>query len=281
LATAKRWLIVFGDWLLLPPTLLIGYGFARALSGWVVLSVERAEPAQFGTKELATAAREGMSRAVLAVLRPLGASQPAPDVPLASDRNPPVLLLPEVGRNRSSLTFLASYLRSRGISSCWTVNHLTGERTLAEMAQGVAASVAHLREVTGAAQVDIVAHSTGGLLAAWYLKHLGGAEHVRRLVTLGCPWKGTRIAVFSRGRLAKEFLYGSPLLDLLAPPPIPTVSVWSPDDPAVIPTASALPNGVESVSIEGGGHAEMLLSARFYRAVHASLTHELAPVVPS
>ncbi len=38
--------------------------------------------------------------------------------------------------------------------------------------------------------VDIVAHSEGGLISRAYLKYLGGTDHVRHLVTLGTPHRG-------------------------------------------------------------------------------------------
>ena len=272
---------------MLAPSLLIGFAAAKSLSGWVVLAVERAEPARFGKKELATAARETMARTLFALLHPFGRSTPGPDLAenaarvTEGERRTPVLILPELGRNRSSLRFLEAFLRARGFTAVWATNPPKGDRTLAELAHGVEEAVYRLKASTGADKIDIVAHSTGGLLAAWYIRHLGGENHVRRFVTLGCPWKGTRIAVFSRGRIGAEVLYGSPLLAMLAPPPVPTVSIWSPDDPVIIPSSSALPTGVESIRIDGGGHVEMLTSARFFRAAYAALTHDLGPGVGS
>lgn len=40
-------------------------------------------------------------------------------------------------------------------------------------------------------KVDIVAHSMGGLIAYYYVKKLGGHRCVRKLVTLGTPFRGT------------------------------------------------------------------------------------------
>jgi len=46
-------------------------------------------------------------------------------------------------------------------------------------------------EVTGAKQVDIVAHSLGGLVARYYINEAGGAQNVRRLVMVGVPHFGS------------------------------------------------------------------------------------------
>lgn len=47
---------------------------------------------------------------------------------------------------------------------------------------------------TGASQVDLVAHSQGGLVGRHYVKNLGGAASVDSLVMLGAPNGGTQLA---------------------------------------------------------------------------------------
>jgi len=68
-----------------------------------------------------------------------------------------------------------------------------------------------VRETTGAARVDVVAHSLGGLIARYYAQ-TGGAASVRRLVTLGTPY-------LAQAHPAQELsVFGTE--DLLVPPPI-------------------------------------------------------------
>lgn len=45
------------------------------------------------------------------------------------------------------------------------------------------------------ARLVLVCHSMGGLVARWYLQHLGGAEVTRKLITIGTPWRGSTEAV--------------------------------------------------------------------------------------
>lgn len=45
------------------------------------------------------------------------------------------------------------------------------------------------------AQLVIVCHSMGGLVARWYLEKCGGAELTRKLITLGTPYRGAAKAV--------------------------------------------------------------------------------------
>lgn len=51
-----------------------------------------------------------------------------------------------------------------------------------------------VRAQTGAAKVDLVGHSQGGLVARSYVKDFGGASEVDSLITLGTPNRGTYIA---------------------------------------------------------------------------------------
>jgi triacylglycerol lipase len=263
--------------LLLPPAVLIAACIGVAAGGWVVLAADRAEPVRFGAREIAVLVREGCVRALFIVLSPIGwvdALAPGP----ATRPDPhklPVLLVTGRGMNRTAFAFLQVFLAERGFTMTWSINPPPGDLGLGEQAEALARRVDDLCRATGAERIDVVAHSLGGLVAAWYVRHLDGARKVRRLVTLGTPWKGTRTAVFGRGRVAAESTYGSPLLESLAPPPVPTVAIWSPDDPVVVPSSSAMPQGADSVCIDGLGHVDLLASALAFRAVVAALTTPL------
>jgi pimeloyl-ACP methyl ester carboxylesterase len=55
------------------------------------------------------------------------------------------------------------------------------------IARDLAAHIDAVRRDTGAAQVDVVGHSLGGLVARYFVQ-TGGGHSVRRLVTLGTPY---------------------------------------------------------------------------------------------
>lgn len=48
-------------------------------------------------------------------------------------------------------------------------------------------------------QVQIVAHSKGGIVALWWLLRLGGTEHCKKLISLGTPYRGTKLTWFALG----------------------------------------------------------------------------------
>jgi len=257
----------------LPIGLLVFAG-VLSLAGFVALAVERGEPVEPSKRLTSLLIRESVARTFLLLIRPFGLTDTGPvmDVRTEIPRSTPVLLVPGAANNRSALGFLRTFLVFRGFAWVWSINPVHKHVGLADAAKQLGASIDRLCAEAGASQIDLVGHGTGGLVAAWYARHLDTDGRIRRVVTMGTPWKGTKMSVFRRGKLGEETRYGAHILDDLAPT-ARTISIWSPDDPTVIPTSSAVPDhGVESVEVESAGHHEMLISARIFRAVQAALS---------
>ena len=72
----------------------------------------------------------------------------------------------------------------------------TGSAPIAESAEMVATAVDAIRQETGAARVDLVGHSMGGLAARYYLESLGGAAAVGTYVDIGTPNSGQSLGLF-------------------------------------------------------------------------------------
>lgn len=69
-----------------------------------------------------------------------------------------------------------------------------GTQDIRLTAQALRTFVDGVRSSTGAAKVDLVGHSQGGLVARAYVKWYGGASKVDSLITLGAPHRGTYVA---------------------------------------------------------------------------------------
>ncbi|HEY7594405.1 MAG TPA: alpha/beta fold hydrolase [Actinophytocola sp.] len=69
-----------------------------------------------------------------------------------------------------------------------------GTGDIAGTARDLAAFVDDVLARTGAAKVDLVGHSQGGLVARQYVKYLGGDAKVDSLISLGAPHYGTAVA---------------------------------------------------------------------------------------
>jgi len=254
--------------LLLVPAALVVVAFAVTAATFVPLLAERGEPARPGRKELGTLSREAIAKALLWVTAPLGWGRGRPRRGHGQDT--PVLLVADPAHGRHALAALATFLRRRG--HAWVYAAQTPRGTLQQRAEALGEHIHALQRASGASHIHVVAHGVGGLIAGWYLRHLGKPDVVQRMVTLGTPWKGTRMAVFTRGPLARETLPGSPLLDDLSPgDPDRLVCIWGSLDPMVLPLESAVADGATSVRLSGAGHLDLLFSARAYRAVQRAL----------
>lgn len=146
-----------------------------------------------------------------------------------------------------------------------------------EHAAELAVAVEHLLERTGQEQVDIVAHSMGGLATRVYL--LEHSLRVRRVVFLATPHRGTVSAYLAFGKGREEMLPGSSFLrELNASPPVPpgveALTVRTLLDTHILPGSSATLDGVPDVTICCPTHAGLTRDLEVFQAVLAFLRRE-------
>ena len=115
-------------------------------------------------------------------------------------------------------------------------------RSIPELAHTIADKLEGICARTGLERFHIVGHSKGGIIARYYVQHLGGAKRTKSLTTLGSPHHGTPTAAIGVGLMAGglisrspfQMLPGSPLVRLLRkdrfPPGIPLASIYSRHD---------------------------------------------------
>ncbi len=83
-------------------------------------------------------------------------------------------------------------LQADGFNRVYTIdlaNFATGETP--NLAAQLKTKVDQVLAQTGASQVDIIAHSKGGLVSRYYMKFLNGSPKVAHYVSLGTPQYGT------------------------------------------------------------------------------------------
>jgi triacylglycerol esterase/lipase EstA (alpha/beta hydrolase family) len=98
---------------------------------------------------------------------------------------------------------LAARLRDAGYDVTMLVYPDYGFGDIHANAVRLANLVSSVRARTGAARVDLVAHSMGGLVSRDYVKNLGGSATVDSLIMMGTPNYGTSVA-----NIASFFLLG-------------------------------------------------------------------------
>ena len=114
---------------------------------------------------------------------------------------------------------------------------------------------------TGARQVALVGHSMGGLvIRAWLARH--GGERVCRVVTLGTPHGGTRLARLGLGRNARQMEPESAWLKTLGETTVDHVAVFSAHDNYVMPRSRLEWPGARRIELSGLGHLAMVFSPR-------------------
>ncbi|MFJ9868486.1 esterase/lipase family protein [Streptomyces sp. NPDC101165] len=197
----------------------------------------------------------------------------------------PVVLLHGFIDNRSVFVLLRRNLVRNGRQRVESLNYspLTCDiRTAAEL---LGRHVEEICERTGNAQVDIVGHSLGGLIARYYVQCLGGDLRVRTLVTLGTPHSGTRaVPLASAHPIVRQMRPGSEVIEELTRPApgcrTRFVSFWSDLDSVMDPLETACIDhpdlDVLNVRVTGIGH----LALPVHPAVAAGIRDALDNTLP-
>ncbi len=188
----------------------------------------------------------------------------------------PVVLVHGYGCSRAAWWWLRRRLEAAG----WSVATISLEPVytrIDDYVEPLARRIDAVLAESGAERVLLVGHSMGGLVARAYLQRFGPAR-VARLVTLGTPHQGSRLAFIGFGANARQMRPGSPWLQALANPAprVDTLVLYSPHDNFVIPQARLLLPEARSQAIVGLGHLAMLYSPRVASALLAALEPAIA-----
>ncbi|KPF68308.1 hypothetical protein IP84_11100 [beta proteobacterium AAP99] len=193
-------------------------------------------------------------------------AQPAHAVPGST----PVLLLHGYFCNEALWFHLQKRLAAQGIRSR-AISLAPALSSIDDLVPQVAAAIDALRAETGSAQVAILAHSMGGLVARAYLRAHGPGA-VAQLITIGSPHHGTKHARLGLGRNARQMELNNPwLADLAAHetthPLPPTTVILSRHDNVVAPQDDQTLLGAETLRFSRLGHLALLDDARVQATV--------------
>ena len=136
--------------------------------------------------------------------------------------------------------------------------------------------VAEVKSRTGAKQVDIVAHSMGGLISRHYIKELAGEGHVERLVMLATPNHGTIVSFLAPTAGAKQMHPGSDFLTGLNAGDetygrVKYTSIRGGLDEIVIPHDSPILEGAENHYTRFAAHGSIMVDPPAWRFLDAAL----------
>ena len=195
---------------------------------------------------------------------------------------PPVLLVHGYGCNSGYWHFMSGALHRAGVGH----HGIDLEPVLAGIDRFVPALHARIEEIcrqTGQAQIIIVGHSMGGLVARAYLRD-HGASRIARVITLGTPHRGTGLARFGAGRNSRQMRWTgsaangrcSAWLTRLAQREDPAlrelfVSIYSHQDNIVSPQLSSFLAGAVNIELDGIGHVALGMHPRVQQEVIAAI----------
>ena len=175
----------------------------------------------------------------------------------------PVVLVHGYTQNRADFIYLSWFLRARGIGPVYGFNYFS-YADIRKSGDRLARFVDKVRRETGAASVDLVCHSMGGLVARQCIRL--APSHVRRCVTIASPHSGVRYRGPVLGRGGRQLRAGTRFLMELSAIPltVPMLSIHSTHDNIVAPHA------VSSLEAWGGrdyvvdqvGHLTILFDRR-------------------
>ena len=197
----------------------------------------------------------------------------------------PVLLVHGIAHNASAFIQMKTKMQKRGWLHVFTMTYSTLDKKLLEMVNELSWQVDKVMEVTGASQIDIVAHSLGGIVSRYYMSSKMGQGKIKNLVTLGAPHKGTYLSpllktfTFNKN-LSSDLYINSPFLKSLQQEPISKdstiTSIYSKYDWVVWPQDNCFVEGSPSsafknIKLDFVSHISLLYSSRVFQHIVTAL----------
>jgi len=228
-------------------------------------------------------AREATASLLTYELYPLGLiGRSLPTVPVypkskdsAKARKLPVLFIHGVFHNRSTFAWLKQKMALNGYRHFKEVDLLTSIHPVPRLAEQIASIVSTMQRRYEVPQIDVIAHSLGGIIARYYVQAMGGDGILKNLVTLGSPHAGTVWSNYSVLSHLKDLSPNSALMEKLRempPPQFTRVVAVSGSLDVMVRPASAFWPGVRNIQLKRVGHAGLLFSKRVSEIILANLS---------
>jgi triacylglycerol lipase len=185
----------------------------------------------------------------------------------------PVVLVHGWNGSASSMATLKSRFEASGRQAFSLT--LPGQNNVTN-AQALATFINNVKAQTGAAKVDLVGHSMGGLSTRYYIKSLGGGANVAQYVSLGSPQYGLFLACFLGTNSGGQMCTWSSFLRALnsgddTPGAVYYTTIYSTSDELVPNSSSRLDGGACFKQVSGVSHSGLTQDAGVYSSVLAAV----------
>jgi pimeloyl-ACP methyl ester carboxylesterase len=197
--------------------------------------------------------------------------EPAERIP---PRHAPVVLVHGYGGSPAAWWPLERELRRAGFTNVHATAYNAMTTSLDDIARRLVTQCHEAMEAAGTDHLHLVGHSLGGVVVRYAVHRLGLARHVRTAVTVAAPHRGTPVASFGWGGVARALRPGSPVLEDLERPSaavgVQWVAYYADCDLIVRPdSARLIPDGFRAVNVAvpDVGHLGVLRARAFHGSV--------------
>jgi pimeloyl-ACP methyl ester carboxylesterase len=204
---------------------------------------------------------------------------PSPSTPIKrteSDGYPPLVFVHGWGGSRADFIPLSFYLRYYGRRRMFGPNFGFGDSIESRVEQ----LGRYLKEVIDAhedEQIEIVAHSMGGVVTRLAIAEYGLEKRIKTLVTLGTPHGGSRAANGAwPSQVVRDLRPDSWLIQRLRHLPLPKnirgYSLWSRNDLLITPATAAILPGTKKIECTPFTHYSYLIDREGWQTIRRVLT---------
>ena len=138
--------------------------------------------------------------------------------------HPPILLVPGYGLNRMSMFVISVYLKRLGYEWVWSINHPVQKDDVLAFAEELDEKIRWYCHYTQANEVTVIAHSMGGIVSNLAIQNHNSP--VKKLISIGTPWKGTKLYMFGLGKHVRQLAPTHPIIEKMIVPTVPHLSLW-------------------------------------------------------
>jgi triacylglycerol esterase/lipase EstA (alpha/beta hydrolase family) len=261
-----------------PPTLLGRVG--RAVSKVGRRSMSAGKKTWSFVRSVDTDARRHLAQLPLMALTLMVPRPSLVQAQLSDGYARPVLFIYGYGGHPGQFVGMKAYFAARGRTRNYVLDFGNCESLdiQALHLKETVANILHRNGISETGQVDLVAHSMGGLVVRLALLDEKFARRVGTAITMGTPHSGTTLAKFLANRFTMSMRTDSDFIDSLGRYKLPEdgpriVAFWSLADLIVMPPQNARWEGAENIEMRGFTHYSYLLSIRSWDAVFDCLAY--------
>ncbi len=188
----------------------------------------------------------------------------------------PILLVHGYLQNQTDWLWFKYRLQShRTIGPIYSFNLRAPFDSIAKYAEKLKDEIADIKAETKQDNIILIGHSMGGLVCSYYSEFIAKPGEVAKVITLGSPFQGTRLAALGYGENVKEMSpHSSFLKDLTHRIQYSSIAyhyVASQIDNMIVPWQAAIPahnrHSANQLILEDHGHLRLLISPQVVRQV--------------